>query len=162
VPLPLNQNLSPTMDVTEIREFGKSQLEAALWCDQAGRAGSFRTAELNPALGDWPTPAEFETGLQALRVRRRTLLGSVEQKAEPPGRLLVCQIHESISSGESEAETSGFFDVNDRPPWDTWVWQLRGMEEGTVTLVSFSRTPKSHMSFPKIYGADDAPAECFN
>jgi hypothetical protein len=125
------------MDVTESREFGRSQLEAALWCDQTGRAGSFRTAELDPALGDWPTPAEFEAGLQALRVRRRTLLGSVERKAEPLGRLLVCQIHESISSGESEAETSGFFDVNDRPPWDTWVWQFRGLEEGTVTLVSW-------------------------
>jgi len=49
----------------------------------------------------------------------------------------VCHLHESISSGESEAETSGFFDVNDRPPWDTWIWQFRGFEEGTVTLVSW-------------------------
>ena len=119
------------------REFGRFQLEAASWCDREGREGSLRTTELDPALGDWPTPAEFEALLQALRLRRRTLLGSFERKSSPPGRLLVCHLHESISSGESEAETSGFFDVNDRPPWDTWIWQFRGFEEGTVTLVSW-------------------------
>ena len=125
------------MEATEIREFAVGQLEAALWCDQEGRRASLRTAALDPVIGDWPTPAEFEAGLEDMRLRRRALLGSIESRARPQGRLLVCQVHESISSGESEAETSGFFDVNDRPPWDTWVWQFRGLEEGTVTLVSW-------------------------
>ena len=53
-----------------------------------------------------------------------------------PGRLLVCEINESISSGESEAETSGFLDINDRPPWDTWVCRLE-RDGDQVTLVSW-------------------------
>ena len=125
------------MEATEIREFAAGQLEAALWCDREGRRASFRTAALDPLIGDWPTLAEFKVGLEHLRLRRRALLGSIEFMARPQGRLLVCQVHESISSGESEAETSGFFDVNDRPPWDTWIWQVRGFEEGAVTLVSW-------------------------
>lgn len=26
-----------------------------------------------------------------------------------------------LADGAAEAETDGFFDVNDTPPWDTWV-----------------------------------------
>jgi hypothetical protein len=125
------------MDATEILEFLRVQLETAFWCDREGRPASFRTAELNPSLGDWPTRSEFETALETLRLRRRTFLGPGERKVRPLGRLLVCHVHESISSGESEAETSGFFDVHDRPPWDTWIWQCRGVEEQSVTLVSW-------------------------
>jgi hypothetical protein len=125
------------MDATEVREFLKIQMEAAIWCDRQGRQASFRTPELDPSLGDWPTSADFEIALETLRARRRRLLGAFERTAHRRGRLLVCHVNESISSGESEAETAGFFDVNDRPPWDTWIWQLRGSEEEAVTLVSW-------------------------
>jgi hypothetical protein len=40
------------------------------------------------------------------------------------GQVLVCQFNESIVSGESEIASGGFFDVSDRPPWDTWVWSV--------------------------------------
>lgn len=125
------------MDETEVREFLKVQSEGAFWCDREGRQSSFRTPALNPSLGEWPTAAEFGTALETMRLRRRALLGGFEGKALPPGRLLVCEVNESISSGESEAETSGFFDINDRPPWDTWIWQLRNVGEEAVTLVSW-------------------------
>ena len=125
------------MNATDVREFLKIQLETTLWCDREGRRASFRTPELDPSLGEWPTPTEFETALETVRVSRRALLGSLGRTGRPLGRLLVCHVNESISSGESEAETSGFFDVNDRPPWDTWIWQFRGREEQAVTLVSW-------------------------
>jgi hypothetical protein len=37
------------------------------------------------------------------------------------GRLLFCNLDESVIDGASEAESGGFFDVDDVPPWDTWV-----------------------------------------
>ena len=37
------------------------------------------------------------------------------------GRLLVCFPDAEIADGAAEAETNGFFDSNDAPPWDTWV-----------------------------------------
>jgi len=52
--------------------------------------------------------------------------------------LLVCEVNESISSGESEAETNGFFDLDDRPPWDTWVVSApRPAEYESPTLISW-------------------------
>src|SRR5262245_61252928 len=125
------------MDATEVQEFLNIQLEAAVWCDRHGRQASFRTPELDPSLGEWPTSAEFEMALDALRARRRSLLGALERTGYPRGRLLVCHVNQSVSSGESEAKTAGFFDVNDRPPWDTWIWGFSGSEEGAVTLVSW-------------------------
>ena len=46
-------------------------------------------------------------------------------------------MNESITSGESEFETSGFFDVRDCPPWDTWVWRLESSSPDDVTLISW-------------------------
>ena len=68
--------------------------------------------------------------------RRRLLSG--RSIGDVRGRLLVCQVNESISSGESEAETQGFFDINDRPAWDTWVASApRPPESSHATLVSW-------------------------
>ena len=62
-----------------------------------------------------------------------------DRRLEPMsrGRLLLCEITESISSGESEPETLGFFDINDRPPWDTSVWRLERDDDDHVTLLSW-------------------------
>ena len=37
---------------------------------------------------------------------------------------MVYEIENSISSGVSEVASEGFFDTDDRPPWDTWLWNL--------------------------------------
>ena len=95
--------------------------EAAVWSDRAGQDADLRSAELRPALGEWPTLSDVQAVLALLTRTRRTLLGAADFHLIPSGRLLVCQVNESITSGESEAETRGFFDVSDRPPWDTWI-----------------------------------------
>ena len=125
------------MDEAEVQEFLRAQSEAAFWCDHEGRQSSFRTPGLNPSLSAWPTQAEFGTALETLRLHRRALLGAFDGKAPRAGRLLLCEVNESISSGESEAETSGFFDISDRPPWDTWVWQFPSVGAEAVAVVSW-------------------------
>jgi len=47
-----------------------------------------------------------------------------------------------LADGAAEAETDGFFDVNDTPPWDTWVAlfsdpELTGAGSRAVYLVSW-------------------------
>ena len=41
------------------------------------------------------------------------------------GRLLAYFPDAELSDGAAEAETRGFFDVNNAPPWDTWVALFR-------------------------------------
>ena len=40
------------------------------------------------------------------------------------GRLLLYFPDEETADGVAEEQTSGFFDVHDAPPWDTWVAML--------------------------------------
>lgn len=48
--------------------------------------------------------------------------GRVLGNSSTQGRLLVCQLYSTLFDGASEAESKGFFDVDDVPPWDTWIW----------------------------------------
>jgi hypothetical protein len=58
------------------------------------------------------------------------------------GRLLVYYPDLELADGAAEAETGGFFDVNDTPPWDTWVGlvadpQLTGEGPAAEYLISW-------------------------
>lgn len=46
------------------------------------------------------------------------------------GRLLLYFPDEETADGVAELETSGFFDVHDAPPWDTWVAMLEDAAPG--------------------------------
>ena len=55
------------------------------------------------------------------------------------GRLLLYFPDEDLACGAAAAETHGFFDVNNTPPWDTWVGLFRdgGFDVGADYLVSW-------------------------
>ena len=55
------------------------------------------------------------------RAERRQLSG---------GRLLLYFPDEETADGWSEDQTSGFFDIHDAPPWDTWVAMLQDAAPG--------------------------------
>jgi hypothetical protein len=125
-------------DGPAVDELKRARREAAIWCDVSGRSSSFRTSELRPLLPEWPTAGDLETAIQTLVLSRRNLLSAHRVTDVPRGRLLVCNVNESISSGESEAETLGFFDINDRPPWDTWVTSVPcARDSSEATLISW-------------------------
>ena len=111
--------------------------EAAEWCEAGDVQDRLRTPRLKPTLPDWPTAGELEAVVETLVALRQTLL-SGRAARDLRGRLLVCEINQSISSGESEAATQGFFDVNDRPAWDTWVAGVpQDAESEEATLISW-------------------------
>jgi hypothetical protein len=47
-----------------------------------------------------------------------------------PGRLMVYFPHLNLCDGAAEMESSGFFDVDNAPPWDTWVACFEDPESG--------------------------------
>jgi hypothetical protein len=57
----------------------------------------------------------------------RELLGGVDVRNSTipsglsGGRLLIYFPNHDLACGAAEQETAGFFDVNNVPPWDTWV-----------------------------------------
>ena len=127
--------MTDTLDVTA---FEQTQRETAIWCEVEGPRSQFRTAALRPSLTDWPTSEELAGAVEALIRGRRELLATYSLIEPPTGRLLICEVNGSVSSGESEVATSGFFDIDDRPPWDTWIWNVpRTKESGEATLLSW-------------------------
>jgi hypothetical protein len=57
--------------------------------------------------------------------KRSQLLGEVSQEneasAQNRGRLLLFVPSETLMDGGAKYTSNGFFDVNNVPPWDTWV-----------------------------------------
>lgn len=92
-------------------------------------ATQLRSASLTPSrsLGEAQTEEEKASIVFSLVKRRRQLLQAEESHNIPflpgtaGGRLLVHCPTETVSDGASQQTTRGFFDVDDAPPWDTWI-----------------------------------------
>lgn len=57
--------------------------------------------------------------VEAIAVGRRLPMSL--STLELPGRLMVYFPHLNLVDGAAEAESEGFFDTDNAPPWDTWV-----------------------------------------
>ncbi len=57
------------------------------------------------------------------------------------GRLLMSE-DSSVWDGASQAESKGFFDEDDRPPWDTWLCYVQGADY-PIAAVPPKATPRS-------------------
>lgn len=47
------------------------------------------------------------------------------------GRLLLYQPSGNLACGAAEEESDGFFDIDNIPPWDSWVWYVANEGEST-------------------------------
>lgn len=63
--------------------------------------------------------------VETLVAARRRLLGP---RVVWAGRILVFQPGESLSDGAAQKVSGGFFDIDNTPPWDTWI----GFRQGTL------------------------------
>lgn len=71
---------------------------------------------LSPANLVWPTSSRRCDALKAAGLE----VPSIEW-GHLPGRLLVFFPDEETADGGAEAQTGGYFDIHNTPPWDTWV-----------------------------------------
>jgi hypothetical protein len=114
------------------RMFIKHLTEAVSWCRDTGLPSQPRTSlrTCKVALDDLTSQSH-----QVFRVcleRSRRLWASGKQNLSPVadlcgGRLLAYFPDDNLFDGAAEAESQGFFDVNNIPPYDTWVWMVRNV-----------------------------------
>jgi hypothetical protein len=93
------------------------------WCDgradPAQPARSLRDLELVPWWFAGSPAAVVESFFSSRRYPR--VVASASSASPPRGRLLACLPHRQLVDGAPEAQSSGFFDVNNTPPWECWV-----------------------------------------
>lgn len=118
------------MDTQTLEQFKARLAQTIFWC--APRAAtsnpstSLRTPRLRPGLLEESRSAAVDTVANA-----RELHGGEEiRKATIPpalggGRLVIYFPNYDLACGAAEQETLGFFDINNIPPWDTWVAYLQ-------------------------------------
>jgi hypothetical protein len=101
--------------------FWKSLSETIAWClpkvDIASPATCLRSPGSRPRLF---TTGHLNTTAEALR-HRYPAPEPVATGDFHGGRLVVYWPDLDLCDGAAEAESRGFFDVNNTPPWDTWV-----------------------------------------
>jgi hypothetical protein len=73
------------------------------------------------------------------------------------GRLLIYFPDQELADGAAEVESRGFFDVNNAPPWDTWVAFIHHDKSGLSHLVSW--VPPEFLSLADA-GIEVNPEEC--
>jgi len=113
------------VDSQTLEQFKVRLAQTIFWCapraDKVNPATSLRTAELRPRLLEESRSSAVDTVAHA-----RELFGGVDIRTTIPtalggGRLLVYFPNYDLACGAAEQETVGFFDINNVPPWDTWV-----------------------------------------
>lgn len=128
-------------------QFQHRLAETITWCTfqdwSANPAEGLRTALLRPSeqakrlqtFHDsdtfWKkTPQQWQQLVEHLALQRVELLHkrdlSLYLPAEPlnGGRLLAFSPENTLSDGAANFNTDGFFDDDNIPPWDTWIWYV--------------------------------------
>jgi hypothetical protein len=116
--------------------------------------GRLRTAELRPSLlgplqsdtmGEWGDADIRRSVVETVADERARLLhaaGGYPQKAYGDlagGRLLLYAPDDNLFDGAAEFSSQGFFDVNNAPPWDTWVCYVRDSEQERQIWAGYER-----------------------
>jgi hypothetical protein len=139
--------------------FRTSLIETIAWCSHHKNVNAFRSSELEPAFSlglVLDDQQRLETVMEV--VKRRSVLAQCLPKETPQGRLLLCEVRESVADGASDYATQGFFDLYDIPPWDTWILYIdhvliswvplhfvtrvqRGIDVNIVQCLRWAKTP---------------------
>jgi hypothetical protein len=116
-------------DLLEQRKFKETNFNAL--CPLSAQ---LRSSVLQPSIdiGEVCTESERESAVTRVIALRSSLLaegGPLDQEqilTGRKGRILIYVPVENVSDGASQVGSLGFFDVNDAPPWDTWIHYSNG------------------------------------
>ena len=90
-------------------------------------AGQLRSSELKPAFQEpLQLLSQWVSKVNEVAARRSQQIARIASQAESQpkeqrGRLIVYAPQDNLSDGAAEVQSLGFFDVDNVPPWDTWV-----------------------------------------
>ncbi|WFU20342.1 hypothetical protein [Bradyrhizobium sp. CB3481] len=119
-------------NIHDRREFVRRLTETIAWCRAVGSLSEPR-ASLRMCK---PTQEDLTSqSTQVFKVcleRSRRLSVSGRRNLSPVadlcgGRLLAYFPDDNLCCGTAEAESQGFFDVDNIPPYDTWVWMVQNV-----------------------------------
>ena len=89
--------------------------------------GQLRSSELKPAIQEPLQPlSQWISNVNEVAVKRAQQLARIgsEEASQPeqrPGRLIAYAPQDNLCDGAAQVQSLGFFDVDNVPPWDTWV-----------------------------------------
>jgi hypothetical protein len=98
-------------------------------------SSQLRSPELEPEVSvgeSYSRQEECEASFSSVIARRSHLLateGALDSNLVLPqrsGKLLIYHPWENVADGASQVSSLGFFDINDAPPWDTWIHYIDG------------------------------------
>jgi len=105
-------------------DFERRLAQTTAWCSPRARIedpiGSLRHPDFRPRVLE----PSYQSAVDHVdRERNRAFGWKVPEPAQPPtaGRFLLYFPDAELSDGAAEAESNGFFDVCNTPPWDTWL-----------------------------------------
>ena len=119
--------------------FERRLVETTAWCsvrvkriEPAGRfepSPTLRSDDLRPADGAGRDLSPTSRTVRAVVFRRAEKLAASTNfdvnAGVRSGRLLACFPDHSLSCGAATVASSGFFDIANIPPWDTWIAMFR-------------------------------------
>jgi hypothetical protein len=112
---------SPQLRLPEITDDGRAIFEARLPREETARLLAIEHAE---------TLRQWQQHVEQLAMKRAALLHTQDTsflqplQLRPSGRLLAFDPQGTLSDGAATAATQGFFDDDNVPPWDTWIWYV--------------------------------------
>ena len=123
-------------NISDQREFIRRLTETTSWCLGAGSLSQPKTClrTCKPRQKDLISQREHVFSVSLERSRRLSASG---KRNLPPatdlggGRLLAYFPDDNLACGIAEAESQGFFDTDNIPPYDTWVWMVRNVRSFT-------------------------------
>jgi hypothetical protein len=117
-------------DISDQRKFIRRLTETTSWCRDKGSVAQPKTSLRTCKPKDLRSPSDQVFSVSS---KRSLLLWSSGQRDLAPvtdlggGRLLAYFPDDNLACGVAEVESQGFFDTNNIPPYDTWVWMVRNI-----------------------------------
>lgn len=141
-----------------IDPFWTSLSTTITWClsriDAGAPATCLRSSGSRPRLF---TTGHLDTVREALQHRYPAPQRLIPAGDLRGGRLLVYFPDQELADGAAEVESRGFLDVNNAPPWDTWVAFIQHVGSGQSHLISW--VPREFLALADA-GIRVNPEEC--
>ena len=114
--------------------------ETIAWCSSHVSLKDLRHSLRTEKLCPHPLAGTRSDVVQSVAEARHVALGWPQfspARSLANGRLLLYEPDVNLACGAAEAESNGFFDVNNVPAWDTWVWYIEGESVENNYLISW-------------------------
>jgi hypothetical protein len=114
----------------EQRRFIDRLTETIVWCRDAGLPSQAKESLRTCKVEQDDLTSQSHQVFRVSQARWKRLWAAGKRDLPPVtdlcgGRLLAYFPEDNLFCGTAEHETLGFFDVNNIPPYDTWVWMVR-------------------------------------